>query len=97
MNAIEEKLAEYCLNHKIIYSRRRKEVVCELAAAGGFVDAEALWLRILSRNKVKMSIGSVYLILNWLARLGFVQIEEDSGSKNKLFRININKNSNFGA
>lgn len=73
MGAIYERLEDYCFVNKIFYSERRKEVVITMELAGEFIGAEKLWMITLKRKKVKMSLSSVYNVLNWLVKIGFAE------------------------
>ncbi len=84
--SISNKLAQYCSVNKIAYSEKRKEVVNVLESTNEFIEAESLWMRILRRNRVKMSVANVYLTLKWLVKIGFAEKNERSG-KSSIYRI----------
>jgi Fe2+ or Zn2+ uptake regulation protein len=73
MGAISDRLENYCYVNKIFYSERRKEVVITMELAGEFIGAEKLWMMTLKRKKIKMSLSSVYNVLNWLVKIGFAE------------------------
>jgi Fe2+ or Zn2+ uptake regulation protein len=86
MMSISNKLTEYCIVNKIGYSVKRKEVVNALESTKGFIGAENLWMQILKRNRVKMSLASVYLTLKWLVKIGFAE-KKDKAGKSSIYRI----------
>ncbi len=72
MNTIIERINEYCLSHGIRCSVKRNQVALLLERTQQGMDAEQVWLQ-MKQEQFRMSIGAVYLSLNWLVDAGFIQ------------------------
>lgn len=86
-DGIHQRLGLHCMEHGLQFSEKKKEVIDVLASLDRYINAEGLWLLILSRQKVKVSHGMVYLILNWLVSTGYVE-KRPSGLKYYEFKMN---------
>ncbi|WP_420154701.1 transcriptional repressor [Siphonobacter sp.] len=76
--SITERIRAYGTRHGIRHSPKRNAVAMVLEKATRAMDAEQVWLQ-LKQEHVRISIGAVYLSLNWLvkAQLAQKKIRED--------------------
>ncbi len=87
--AAEEIIAEltgmYQLEGRVLTEKRR-ELVRFLWEQTEAMDAVSLWLTLRTQGK-KISIASVYMTINWLARKGYVKRSFDPEMHQYLYLI----------
>ena len=71
MNIIE-RINEYCLQHGVRQSGKRNQVALVLERTQQAMDAEQVCLQ-MKEDQFHISIGAVYLSLNWLVDAGFIE------------------------
>lgn len=71
MNIIA-RINAYCFSHGVRYSDKRNQVALVLERTQRAMDAEQIWLH-MKEEQFTMSIGAVYLSLNWLVEAGFIE------------------------
>ncbi len=69
-----------------VLTEKRRELVRFLYEQTEAMDAVSLWLTLRTQGK-KISIASVYMTINWLARRGYLKRSFDPEMHQYLYRV----------
>ena len=90
-----ERFLNYCAAEKIRVSTECKVLVNTLCRLAEPIDAVNLWLLLRSRRH-RISVATVYRLLNFLRQTGFVSKEKKAYAEFALYRWNEEVSENSG-